>query len=406
VNRIVIGSDTFDFSYDANGNLFSGPDLSDPLQPATRTVLYNPENFPTEISRTVNSQAAEVTQFYYDGDNNRVKKSVNIGSTTYYFDDTYEVVDDVSTIYIYAANLRVAKWTNDGISYFHKDHLGSSTLITDQSGTAVQSSSYAPYGLDREPSNTGVSSYKFNDQEQDSSTNLYNYNARHYDPATGQFISPDSIIPDVYDPQQLNRYAYARNNPLKYTDPSGHILYDIIDVISFVDSAVTFIKDPSLANGAMLAMDTAGLLPGVPGAGTVKMGIKATSKIIDATKAVKAGKKAKTAATKVDDVIKSGRKGKQARLKELADDPKVSNSDRGWINQEKNAIKRKSKNQKGNEKKHIRNPPGKDLAHERGREAAKGFDYQHSKLQDRDLHKKQHKFDNNGKNNKKRPLDE
>jgi len=36
------------------------------------------------------------------------------------------------------------------------------------------------------------------------------------------FISPDSIVPDLYDPQALNRFAYARNNPIKYTDPSGH----------------------------------------------------------------------------------------------------------------------------------------------------------------------------------------
>ncbi len=37
------------------------------------------------------------------------------------------------------------------------------------------------------------------------------------------FISPDSLLPNIYDPQQLNRFAYTRNNPLKYTDPIGHI---------------------------------------------------------------------------------------------------------------------------------------------------------------------------------------
>jgi filamentous hemagglutinin len=44
-----------------------------------------------------------------------------------------------------------------------------------------------------------------------------------YDPVVGQFISADRIIPKVYDPQTLNRFAYTRNNPLKYNDPDGHV---------------------------------------------------------------------------------------------------------------------------------------------------------------------------------------
>ncbi|MFP4345125.1 MAG: RHS repeat-associated core domain-containing protein, partial [Anaerolineales bacterium] len=47
-------------------------------------------------------------------------------------------------------------------------------------------------------------------------------NARYYDPALGRFISADTIVPDPANPQSLNRYAYVYNNPLKYTDPSGH----------------------------------------------------------------------------------------------------------------------------------------------------------------------------------------
>lgn len=101
--------------------------------------------------------------------------------------------------------------------------------------------------------------------------------------------------------------------------------------------------------------------------------------------------------------VRKGRTGKQAKLKKLADDPNVSSADRGWINQEKNAIARKSKNKEGNVKKHVRNPPGKDLAHERGREAAKGFGYEHSNLQDNDLHDLQHKYDDYGKKNTIRP---
>jgi hypothetical protein len=80
----------------------------------------------------------------------------------------------------------------------------------------------------------------------------------------------------------------------------------------------------------------------------------------------------------------------------LANDPKLGRADRGWIKQEQNAIER------GN-RKTIRNPPGKDLAHERGREAAKGYGYKYSNLQDRKLHRLQHKYDNFGRKNKERP---
>jgi RHS repeat-associated protein len=50
--------------------------------------------------------------------------------------------------------------------------------------------------------------------------------ARYYDPTIGRFISADTIAPDFYRPQTLNRYSYCLNNPLKYTEPSGH---DVIE---------------------------------------------------------------------------------------------------------------------------------------------------------------------------------
>jgi RHS repeat-associated protein len=53
-------------------------------------------------------------------------------------------------------------------------------------------------------------------------TGLYYYNARYYDPNIGRFISPDTIIPQPFNPQSLNRYSYCLNNPLKYIDPTGH----------------------------------------------------------------------------------------------------------------------------------------------------------------------------------------
>ena len=62
----------------------------------------------------------------------------------------------------------------------------------------------------------------YTDQELDAENGLYNYNARLYDPFIGRFISPDTIVPEFFDPQSLNRYSYVLNNPLIYTDPSGY----------------------------------------------------------------------------------------------------------------------------------------------------------------------------------------
>jgi len=88
----------------------------------------------------------------------------------------------------------------------------------------------------------------------------------------------------------------------------------------------------------------------------------------------------------------TGRAGKQLRLKKLANDDKVSSTDRGWLKQDANQILR-------NKRKNLRVPIGKELAHKRGFEASKGYDYQHANLQDIQLHRLQHKFDNKGLKN-------
>ncbi|MDD2922207.1 MAG: hypothetical protein PHQ36_07965, partial [Anaerolineales bacterium] len=54
---------------------------------------------------------------------------------------------------------------------------------------------------------------------------LMYYGARFYDPYLNHFTQPDSIVPDPYNPQDYDRYSYVRNNPLKYTDPTGHQTY-------------------------------------------------------------------------------------------------------------------------------------------------------------------------------------
>ncbi len=51
---------------------------------------------------------------------------------------------------------------------------------------------------------------------------LYNMNGRLYDPVVGRFLEPDPVVQNYYSTQNLNKYSYCLNNPLKYADPSGY----------------------------------------------------------------------------------------------------------------------------------------------------------------------------------------
>ena len=67
---------------------------------------------------------------------------------------------------------------------------------------------------------------KVTGHEQIPNVGLVNMNGRLYDPALGRFLSPDRNVQFVTDLQSYNRYSYAQNNPLKYTDPTGYDLGD------------------------------------------------------------------------------------------------------------------------------------------------------------------------------------
>ncbi len=225
VKTINFNGNDHHYSYDDNGNMTGGPDFSDPAQMGTRTIAYNADNRPTSITHVKGGNTV-TTDFIYGGNGVRSKKSIQGGSTTYYIGEHYEIKDGAATKFIFAGNLRVAMVAGSSVSYFHKDHLGSSTVMTDATGAAVETTDYMPFGSQRDHTGTDVSDYKFTDQEFDAETGLYNYNARLYDPVIGRFISADSIVPDPFDPQSLNRYAYCQNNPLIYVDPTGHYMDD------------------------------------------------------------------------------------------------------------------------------------------------------------------------------------
>ncbi|MFH0860886.1 MAG: RHS repeat-associated core domain-containing protein [Candidatus Altiarchaeota archaeon] len=201
-----------DFSYDANGNLLSDGEF------------YYEYDDANQLSRVCQDQACStvVAQYGYDHTGNRVKK-VEGGHTTYYIGEHYEETDGQGTSYYFANGERVAKKNSTGIYYYLKDHLGSTSVITDAAGQEIARQSYTPFG---ETIDNAINKYLYTDQEYDIESGLYYYGARYYNPTIKRFTQPDTIIQDPYDPQTLNRYSYVRNNPLKYTDPSGNCAWD------------------------------------------------------------------------------------------------------------------------------------------------------------------------------------
>ncbi len=102
------------------------------------------------------------------------------------------------------------------------------SVAADSSGGSPKQHRYYAYGTVR--STDGMpTDYTFTGQKQDASSGLMFYQARYYDPALGRFAQPDSIVPNLYNPQSLNRYSYTLNNPVRYTDPTGHKVCEDVD---------------------------------------------------------------------------------------------------------------------------------------------------------------------------------
>ncbi|MCO5050791.1 MAG: pre-toxin TG domain-containing protein [Verrucomicrobiae bacterium] len=157
----------------------------------------------------------------------------------------YEEKDGKTLFHVFAGGQRICTYERDSILnggsgtstnyvgyFYHQDHLGSSSVLSDYAGNLKELSVWYPFGRTQTNNPTAAFkvSNKFTGQVQDEETGLYYYNARYYDPELGRFIQADTIIPDPANPQSYNRYAYVLNNPLRYTDPTGFEPDDLDDI--------------------------------------------------------------------------------------------------------------------------------------------------------------------------------
>jgi RHS repeat-associated protein len=182
------------------------------------TIRYDAEGRQQKIERTDVTPPSVLGDYEYDAEGRRVKRVSN-GATTYYVYD--------------ARGLLMAEYGGaalaSGTRYVVTDHLGSTRLLLDETGTCKSRMDYAPFGAEIErvgepcyTSSTEIAQ-KFTGKERDMETGLDYFGARYFSGAQGRFTSPDALLNSgrPWEPQSWNRYAYALNNPLKYVDPTG-----------------------------------------------------------------------------------------------------------------------------------------------------------------------------------------
>jgi RHS repeat-associated protein len=131
-------------------------------------------------------------------------------------------VTGTKTYYPVAGAMRVGST----LYYVLKDHLGSASVLTDVSGKPVSGADtrYYPFGEARSSTTPMLTDKLFTGQREMAGLGIYNYGARFYSPKLGRFLSADTIVHGYTNPQNLNRFSYVTNNPLRYTDPTGHML--------------------------------------------------------------------------------------------------------------------------------------------------------------------------------------
>ncbi len=218
------------FCYDANGNMTN---ITAGI--SVGSIGWTSFNQPSAITSGTTSG-----QLYYNADHQRYKQAASFAGspeTTIYVSGLLEkVINSSGTTYrhyISAGNntvLYTRMSTDSNLTYYiTKDHLGSSAVITDQTGALVVKERFGPQGVNENTATeqatiAGITRHEFTGQEQINNTGvlLVNMNGRIYSPTGSTFLSADPYVSDPGNTQNYNRYAYVNNNPLTYVDPTGY----------------------------------------------------------------------------------------------------------------------------------------------------------------------------------------
>ena len=226
------------YGYDANGNLTDA---------YGKQITWTSFDMPASIAKGTGASS-----FLYSPEHQRVKQmwpnpTAPTNTTVYLFDPQYEKEINGSLTehkhYILAGSRIDALYTKrsdatEDTKYFHADHLGSTSVVTDGAGNVLERMAYDPWGDRRasssttagaaDPTNAIIPSttdrgYTGHEHLDQGGMGLVHMNGRIYDPTLGRFLSPDPYIQSPYHSQSYNRYSYVWNNPLTNTDPTGYL---------------------------------------------------------------------------------------------------------------------------------------------------------------------------------------
>ena len=228
---------TVTHGYDANGSLTSSSD--------GRTVAYAAFGKAKSVSRD-----GRTSTFAHGPDRARFRRADDDGNgnatTTLYLGNVERVTHPDATVTVRRRIGGVAIALDgparggceaDAVRYVLRDHLGSVDVLADASGAAAQSMGFTAWGARRNPdgwtalADAAARSFDacatargFTGHEMLDAVGAVHMNGRLYDPALGRFLRADPFVQFPKDLQGHNRYSYALNNPLSYTDPSGHFI--------------------------------------------------------------------------------------------------------------------------------------------------------------------------------------
>lgn len=236
-NRLTesVNGTTKQFSYDGDNKLTQGGELTyyydnngnQSMKTQTGLLQNNQYSFSFENKLTKYVAPNNNTHNYrYDGFGNRLEKEFSTAISRW----TYDISEKLSKLMVgptgekYIWGLGLVSQGSDSSStrqYYLEDGMDNTRFLTDYNGNKKVSYEYDPYGNIRTSQGATDALFKFQAEQSDDILNLYYLRARFYDPATGRFISQDPIEGVRTIPQSQNPYAYALNNPIIYSDPSG-----------------------------------------------------------------------------------------------------------------------------------------------------------------------------------------
>lgn len=212
------GTRTASYGYDAAGNVSSRPD---PAGTGTQTLTWSPEGHLATVT-----DAGQTTSYLYSVDGARLIARDGTGKTLYLPGQelryTTATGSKATTRYYGEGGQTIAMRTAGGLTWLLGDRQGTTSITVDAATQNYAMRRQDPYGNSR-GSVTGTWPAAMNKGYlggTEDPTGLTHLGAREYDPVVGRFISPD-LVCDPKDPQGLDGYAYAHQNPIGRTDPTG-----------------------------------------------------------------------------------------------------------------------------------------------------------------------------------------